>query len=112
MVIASNTSFHFPQMQTQDEEQFLHGAGAAVDAVSGMDDHFALGVVKMAAGVRHYAVGAAGMVGAILVADDLVIDESFLHGGFRERPDEEGVWIQIVETRDGSVVVFISSFAV
>lgn len=112
MFIASDTSFHFPQMQTQDAEQFPHGAGTAVDAVSGMDDHFAFGVVEMAAGVRHHAVGPARMVGLFLVADDRMINNSFLYGGIREGLDEKGIRVEVIEAGDGRAAVFISSFAV
>ena len=71
----------FAQMESQNPQELPHCGGTAVDAVSGMNDHFACGVVEMTAGIRHDAVAAAGMVGLMLIADNRMIDKPLLHGG-------------------------------
>ena len=74
-------------MQPQDPKQLPHRGGTAVNAVPGADNHFARGPVKMAAGVRHHTVAAAGMIGLFPVADDRMIDDSFLDAGAAESLD-------------------------
>ena len=60
-------------MEQEDPEQFLHCTGTAVDTVSGVDDHFARGAVKMTAGVWDHAIAAAGMIGLFPIADDRMV---------------------------------------
>ena len=94
-------------MQTQDAKQFAHRGGAPVDAVPGMHDHFARGIVEVAAGIRHDSVATAGMVGVIRVADDRMVNKVLLHARIPDRPAEEGVGVKVVESGDEMHVLVI-----